>query len=90
MLHLNWIIVGGESGPGARMFRTEWARNTISQCAASGIACFVKQLGSYAVLDSRYDQTISGATRKLRDRKGGDMEEWPESLRVREFPQVRS
>lgn len=83
---VDWIIVGGESGPGARPFDVAWARSTIAQCEAAGVACFVKQLGSYAVLDPRYDRSISGASRKLSDRKGGDQSEWPEDLRVREFP----
>lgn len=87
---VDWVICGGESGPGARMFRREWAESLRDQCAAAKVAFFMKQFGSYPVLDPRYDQTISGASRKLRDRKGGDMEEWPESLRVREFPSVGS
>lgn len=85
-MKLNWIIVGGESGPGARPFDIAWARSTIAQCKAAGVACFVKQLGSYAILDRRYDRSVSGWTRWLRDRKGGDTSEWPEDMRVREFP----
>lgn len=42
---LDWIIVGGESGPGARPFDIAWARQTVQQCKAAGVACFVKQLG---------------------------------------------
>ena len=83
---IHWVICGGESGPGARMFRREWAEQLLSQCKAAGIPFFMKQMGSYAVLDSRYDQTISGATRKLRSYKGSDSSEWPENLRVREWP----
>lgn len=45
MRGINWVIVGGESGPGARPFDIAWARNTIKQCKAAGLACFVKQLG---------------------------------------------
>jgi protein gp37 len=79
---LDWIIVGGESGPGARPFDIQWARNTIAQCEAAGVACFVKQVGSRPVEHGerwRYEPKIS-------DRKGGDIEEWPADLRVREFP----
>jgi protein gp37 len=79
-------LVGGESGPGARPCRVEWIESIVAQCAAAGLACWVKQLGAYAILDPRYDCSISGSTRRLRDRKGADMDEWPESLRVREFP----
>lgn len=42
---LHWIVVGGESGPGARPFDVAWARSTVAQCKAAGVACFVKQLG---------------------------------------------
>lgn len=43
---IDWIIVGGESGPGARPFDLAWARSTVKQCADAGVACFVKQLGA--------------------------------------------
>lgn len=43
---LDWVIVGGESGPGARPFDVEWARSTVRQCREAGVACFVKQLGA--------------------------------------------
>ena len=46
---LNWVIVGGESGPRARGFRVQWARDTVKQCKAAGVACFVKQLGAFVV-----------------------------------------
>lgn len=42
---VNWIIVGGESGPKHRPFNPDWAREVVSLCADSGTACFVKQLG---------------------------------------------
>jgi protein gp37 len=42
---LDWIVVGGESGPGARPFDLAWARSTIAQCRAAGVPVFVKQLG---------------------------------------------
>lgn len=40
----DWIICGGESGPGAREMNPAWARNVRDQCAASGIAFFMKQM----------------------------------------------
>ena len=86
--HLNWLIIGGESGPGARPFDLAWARSVIAQCRAAGVACFVKQLGAN-VYDSSgypfpadYDSSI-----KLKDPKGGEPSEWPEDLRVRETPE---
>lgn len=86
---LDWIIVGGESGPGARRFDLDWARSTVAQCKAAVIACFVKQLGAQPfVSDSARDWSVGApdGTFKIRDRKGGDWSEWPEDLRVREFP----
>ncbi len=81
---IDWIIVGGESGPGARPFDIAWARNTVAQCKAAGVACFVKQLGALPV-DSFYSEDAPAPLRLI-DRKGGDMAEWPVDLRVREFP----
>jgi protein gp37 len=43
---LDWLIVGGESGPGARPFHLDWARDLVRQCRKSGPAPFVKQLGA--------------------------------------------
>lgn len=74
---IDWIIIGGESGPGARPFALEWARSAIAQCRAAGVPCFVKQLGARPVGDEL----------GLRDRKGGDPSEWPEDLCVRQFPE---
>lgn len=42
---LDWVIVGGESGSGARPMEDAWAESIISQCRASGTAVFVKQMG---------------------------------------------
>lgn len=92
---LHWVIVGGESGSGARMFDLTWARSIVRQCKASGVAVHVKQLGAAA---SDPENGIAGSALKipmeaaslvslrLRDRKGGDWSEWPEDLRVREYP----
>jgi protein gp37 len=43
---LHWVIIGGESGPGARRMELAWAQSLVDQCRAAGIAPFVKQLGS--------------------------------------------
>ncbi|MER8560129.1 phage Gp37/Gp68 family protein [Mesorhizobium sp. M0578] len=45
---LDWIIVGGESGPGARPMHPAWARSIRDQCAAAGTAFFFKQWGEWA------------------------------------------
>lgn len=81
---LDWLIVGGESGPGARPCNVDWLRSAMQQCREAGVPCFVKQLGAkpyeqHNVLDAVYLM--------LKDRKGGDPSEWPIELMVREFPQ---
>jgi protein gp37 len=42
---IHWVIVGGESGPGARLMKTEWVDDIFMQCRASGVAFFFKQWG---------------------------------------------
>lgn len=44
---LKWVIVGGESGPGARPMDEEWARWIKDGCEATGVAFFLKQLGGH-------------------------------------------
>jgi len=87
---VNWIIVGGESGPGARPFCLATAYNVVAQCRAARVPVFVKQLGAWPVDCAEDLSPDEEESRRLilRSRKGGDMEEWPEGLRVREFPAV--
>lgn len=98
---IDWIIVGGESGPSARPFNVEWARQTVKQCRDAGTAVFVKQMGAkpHDGNTCKYDPTPDhhglphGHTfpyLNLNDAKGGDINEWPEELRVRQFPEVHS
>lgn len=42
--HIDWVIVGCESGPNRRPCKTEWVRSIVSQCKAAGVPVFVKQL----------------------------------------------
>ncbi len=81
--HVDWIVVGGESGPGARPFDIEWARDVVRQCRGTGTRVFVKQLGS-----KPFDQVgpIRRTFEEFEDSKGGDIEEWPADLRIRETP----
>jgi len=44
----DWIIVGGESGPGARPMHPDWARSLRDQCSGAGVAFFFKQWGGWA------------------------------------------
>lgn len=48
---LNWVVAGGESGPGARPMHPDWARGLRDQCAAAGVPFFFKQWGSWAPVD---------------------------------------
>ncbi len=43
---LHWVIVGGESGPGARPCDVGWIRDIVGQCRAAEVPVFVKQLGA--------------------------------------------
>lgn len=45
---LDWVIVGGESGPGARPMHPDWARRTRDACAEAGVAFHFKQWGDWA------------------------------------------
>lgn len=87
---LNWAIVGGESGANARPCRPEWIRSIVKQCLTVGTPCFVKQLGSNIVTrnDMVEDQFNSLDNGWPDPHVGGDWNEWPEDLRVREFPEV--
>jgi len=85
---ISWAIVGGESGPGSRPCDLSWIRSIVEQCQESGVPCFVKQLGSRPVRIDEYDDVRGPATKRLilEDKKGGTPSEWPEALRVRQFP----
>lgn len=95
---IDWVIVGGESGPGARPCDVAWIRDVVRQCREAGVPVFVKQLGAHSVngddevgpwpvygdgSDPREDARF-----RWKDPKGGDLAEWPEDLRFREFPAV--
>lgn len=79
---LHWVIIGGESGPGARPMNLAWVRGLAEQCAAAKIPVFVKQLGSVWARDT----FIGGQAVAKNDPKGGDPDWWPTDLRIREYP----
>lgn len=86
---LAWVVMGGESGPGARPYDVAWARSIIAQCREAGVPVFHKQLGDRPV-DSviRWADPDGHALGNIHERKGGDMAEWPEDMRVRQWPKV--
>jgi protein gp37 len=47
---LDWVVVGGESGPGARPMHPDWARSIRDQCASAGVAFHFKQWGNWSPL----------------------------------------
>lgn len=51
---LDWIIVGGESGRGARPMHPDWARNIRDQCVTAGVPYFFKQWGEFAPASVAY------------------------------------
>lgn len=75
--HISWAIIGGESGNKARTMSLPWARDIAELCKVAGVAVFTKQLGTAWA-------KANGAV----SRKGGDPEEWPAELQVRQFPQT--
>lgn len=100
---INWIIVGGESGPSARPFNLAWARSVVDQCKDAGVPVFVKQLGlraqgtwvrgggagTYRMLDAR-DPDLAKHRFMLDHPHGADPTEWPEDLRVQQMPMTES
>jgi protein gp37 len=52
---IDWVIVGGESGPGARPTHPDWVRSLRDQCVAAGVPFFFKQWGEYVHRDALSD-----------------------------------
>jgi protein gp37 len=72
---IHWVIVGGESGPGCRPMEVAWAACIIEACRRQGVPLFFKQTGEKLARQL-----------KLKSKKGGDGDELPDELRVRQFP----
>ena len=70
----DWVVVGGESGPGARPLDPAWVRQLVDLGDVAQVPVFVKQLG-----------TAFARTQGQRGR-GADPDQWPPALRVRAFP----
>lgn len=66
---IHWVIVGGESGPGARPMHPDWARQLRDQCEQAGIPFFFKQWGTPGaprLLDGCEHNGMPGAREALR------------------------
>ncbi len=85
---LQWVIVGGESGPHARECWVDDVEGIVDQCVAHQVPVLVKQLGAVSM---ESDDHHSGGSIRLsfKHPKGGDWDEWPEHLahlKRREYP----
>jgi protein gp37 len=105
---IDWVIVGGESGPDARPCDIAWIHSIAEQCKAANVPCFVKQLGSMPFWSK--PNPFSDPSKSYRDLEfqphratwtgtvytwqstgnGNNPDEWPEDLRVRQMPAVRT
>jgi len=70
---VDWVICGGESGPGARPMQGRWALSLRDQCRAAGVPFFFKQWGEFNSAGKRVGKKAAG--RLLEGRKH---DEWPE------------
>lgn len=73
-LEIDWVVVGGESGPGARPMDEAWARSLRDQCAAADVPFFCKQLsipGSTKVLKDLADFPADLRVRECPNAEGG-------------------
>jgi hypothetical protein len=94
---LQWVIVGGESGPQARPCRVEWVRSLVRQCAEAGLRCFVKQMGALCLDDDPASRCGWPSGTEFCDRtegcqvclagKGEDPGTWPVEFNVRQYPE---
>ena len=89
---LSWVVVGGESGPGARPAHPQWFRNTRDQCIAAGVPFFFKQHGAWVSVSElagagKHYTFPDGATvRRVGKKAAGavlDGKEW------KQFPDVK-
>lgn len=90
---LDWVIVGGESGRGARPFDLAWARSIQAQCRVARTPFFMKQLGAYpidnALASSFTIRRRHPGAQQIHMTKhiaGAEPTEWPADLQVQEFP----
>ena len=84
---IDWVIVGGESGHGARPMNIEWAYDLVQQCKSANVPVFVKQLGSKPAnqMVTREGGLID-VSLVISDKKGGNINEFPRDIAIRQFP----
>ncbi len=80
LMNVDWVIIGGESGNENGKYRyrpckLEWIEQLVTHCKEANVPVFVKQMGTYLSKEL-----------KMTDRHGGNIDEFPEHLRIRQFP----
>lgn len=77
--HIDWVIVGGESGPNSRPMHPDWARSLRDQCEAAGVPFLFKQWGEWGEPDSIERTGIAHHGWFEQDRRDGGVprHEWP-------------
>lgn len=60
---LDWVVTGGESGPGARPTHPDWARSLRDQCVTAGVPFFFKQWGEHVSGNIITDESFYGGAR---------------------------
>lgn len=73
---IHWVIVGGESGFGARRMKPEWVSSIRDQCIASNVAFFFKQWGAFSADGIRRNKKVNG-----RELEGRKWDEYPSSIK---------
>lgn len=81
---IDWVICGGESGPGARPMRPDWVRSLRDQCDMAEVPFFFKQWGEWKQLTTPlvYGQNISGIKFLLPGGEYGNQLDWYEGRAV--------
>jgi len=64
---IDWVICGGESGPGARPMHPDWARSIRDQCQAAGVPFFFKQWGEWVSVDQAHMVMRTGQSIRFAD-----------------------
>ncbi len=85
---IDWVILGGESGPGARQMPLEWLEHTLDIAGRCGVAAFMKQMGSN-LSDQDLDRCVRESGRSMHHKAGADPNEWPARFQVQQFPTPR-
>lgn len=61
---IDWVVAGGESGPGARPMHPDWARKIRDDCKAAGVPFLFKQWGEWAPHERRVGGDLGGQMRR--------------------------